>query len=282
MKTVGIAGLGLIGGSIARDLAREGTRVLGHDADPHTLRAALDTGAIVGSLGSDLAAVAEVDWLVVAVPVDRAASVLRAARPFLDHATLVTDVGSTKRSIVDAAVEIGIGARFVGSHPFTGSHNAGWNAAREGLFAGARVFLCPTAETDLAALGEAHALWTLCGAITEITTAAVHDRDLAWSSHLPQFMSSALALALTDAHIAYGDTGPAARDMLRLAASDTTLWTAIGLDNADNVTAALHRVEQLLSEIRTAIHTGDADRVAALLRTARSYHPDSGRTDLPA
>lgn len=271
MRSAGVIGLGLIGGSLARDLARSGVRVIGHDEDPATLRRALDSGVLAAPLGAGLDRVADVDCLVVAVPVDRAADVLRAAAPLLGRASLVTDVGSTKRSIVAAAIGLGIGEKFVGSHPFTGSHAAGWAAARDGLFAGARVFLCPTGESGQATIDQARSLWALCGATAEIIDAAEHDRLLAWSSHLPQFLSSALAIAMSDADVTYADAGPAAREMLRLAASDTRVWAAIGLDNADNLTAALLRCEQVLSSLRSAIDGSDGEPLSRLLRAANRF-----------
>jgi prephenate dehydrogenase len=257
-RTAGIVGLGLIGGSLARELDRHGITVLGHDADTGILSRATRDGVIAGRLGDGLERAAEVDWFIIAVPVDRAIDVLHAAAPHLHQATLVTDVGSTKRSIVEAAGALDLGARFIGSHPFAGSHESGWAASRTGLFAGARVFLCPTAACADSTVLEARTLWRMCAADTEIIDAASHDRRLAWTSHLPQFLSSCLALALLDAGVPFADTGPGARSMLRLAASDPHVWSAIGADNADNLDAALQQCELAIARLRSAL-AGYAD-----------------------
>lgn len=135
--SVAILGLGLIGGSLARDLAARGVRVLGWDRDEAVVRAAAEQG-IVEPLSDDAPEI-----VVFAVPVIAARELLGELRDELHGARLITDVGSTKRSIVKQAEALGLGARFVGSHPLAGDHRAGWNASRTGLFAGARVFLSP-------------------------------------------------------------------------------------------------------------------------------------------
>jgi prephenate dehydrogenase len=270
-RTAGIVGLGLIGGSVARDLARNGVRVLGHDDDDATLAAALESGVLDGALGERLEGINAVDWLVIAVPVNRAPDVLARAAPHLGRAALVTDVGSTKRSICAAAAKIGLGTVFVGSHPFAGDHRSGWPAGRAGLFERERVFLCDTGSSSEDALHAARTLWSLCGADCHLIDAADHDRLVAWTSHLPQILSYTLAAALAAGGIRSGDEGRGAHDMLRLAGSNPGLWAAIAADNADNIIPALHHCEQTLAALRTALGTTDVEEIGAVLDAAAAY-----------
>ncbi|MEX1182606.1 MAG: prephenate dehydrogenase/arogenate dehydrogenase family protein [Gemmatimonadota bacterium] len=270
-RVAAVVGLGLIGGSIARDLAARGLRVLGHDSNAAALGRAVEAGVVAGTLGDDLERIAGVDWLVLAAPVDAATVLLERVRPHLAGVRLVTDTGSTKRRIVAAAEALDMGATFVGSHPFTGDHRAGWDASRQGLFDDCRVFLCRTRDTTDAALGEAESLWSLCGARTRAIDAAAHDALLARTSHLPQVLSSALSAALAAADVPAGETGRGARGMLRLAGSDPAVWTPIALHNADNLAEALQSVEGALAALRGALETGDRAAVEAVFRAGAEY-----------
>jgi len=161
---VGIIGLGLTGGSLARDLAAADVPVLGYDHDHATLAAAADAGVVTSALDHSLRGLAAAGVLVIAVPVDATAGVLRRAAPHLAGVDLVTDVGSTKVGIAAAAEAAGLGDRFVGGHPLAGDDRTGWHASRSGLFLGARVFLCPGPESSSTAIERADRLWRLVGA----------------------------------------------------------------------------------------------------------------------
>lgn len=261
IRTVAIVGLGLIGGSLARDLAVRGSRVLGYDRDPGNLRAALGSGCVHAALDSTLEGVGEADVLILAVPVSAAPSVLTTAAPHLRDIRLVTDAGSTKQKIGEAAGALGIGGRFVGSHPLAGGHQAGWTASRTGFFEDARVFLCATASTNPEVLEFARELWISLGAHPEIIDAAAHDQQLAWTSHLPQVTSTALALALASAGIRPADPGPGGRDMTRLAGSSPEMWTDIARNNAEALSEAILSLEIKLGDMRAALATGDEQAI---------------------
>lgn len=260
-KTVAIVGLGLIGGSLARDLAARGVDVLGYDSDPATLQAALDAGVLSAALAPDLEGVEAAQVLVLAVPVGRAPGLLGAARHRLGHLRLITDVGSTKEGIVRAVEAAGLGPRFVGGHPLAGDQRAGWHASRTGLFREARVFLSPTTETAPEALDHAHALWRALGAVTEVIDASAHDRELAWTSHLPQALSTTLAHVLGAAAIGRDRLGPGGRDLTRLAGSDPSLWSEIALDNAAALGTAVRAFEETLRRFRVALERRDAGSI---------------------
>jgi len=268
---VAVAGLGLIGGSLARDLAARGVRVLGHDRDPEAVDAALAEGVVAAPLEKDFGGLEDADALVVAVPVRAAGAVLEAALPRLGSVPLVTDAGSTKRGIAAAAERLGLGDRFVGGHPLAGDHTSGWAASRRGLFEGARVYLCPSANASAAALALARELWTAAGGVVVEMDAGDHDRLLAWTSHLPQVASSALAATLAVQGIARSDLGRGGRDVTRLAGSSAEVWTDIALDNADFLLGGIDGMRARLDAIRDALAAGDRDRVREFFLTGRGF-----------
>lgn len=275
IRTVAVVGLGLIGGSLTRDLAARGVRILGWDANAEAVRAAVAEGIVHHPLRDDLADVDQADAVVLAVPVLAAPDVLRRLAPRLHGVRLITDAGSTKASIVRAAQELGIGARFVGSHPLAGDHRSGWDASREGLFDGARVFLCRAPATEADAMLLASELWTRVGARPEVMDADAHDVRLAWTSHLPQLVSTALALTLDQAGTPRADLGPGGRDVTRLAGSDPDVWIDIVIDNADALASALAMMAGRLAGLQRAVISGDRDDLRRLFDEARRWHqPD--------
>ena len=211
------------------------------------------------------------ELIVVAVPVDRARDVLERVAPHANDAALITDVGSTKAGIVAGASELGLGARFVGSHPMAGDHRSGWSASRTGLFAGARVYLCPSAEAPAPTVDAAAALWRDLGAIPASMRADEHDRHLAWTSHLPHIISTMLALTLSDGHVRRDDLGPGGRDMTRLAGSSPEMWTAITSENAEAIASALDAAQGRLAGFRDLLRSSDASELRERFVAARDW-----------
>jgi prephenate dehydrogenase len=271
IDSVAIIGLGLMGGSLARDLAARDVRVVGFDTNRDSLQAALEEGVIADALAEDLAGLENVAAVVLAVPVKSAATILWSCAPRVRDAVLVTDVGSVKRGIVTTAEKLGLGKRFVGAHPFTGDHRAGWSAARSNLYEGARVFLCPSAETAADALAAAQELWTTVGAVTTTMSAEEHDKQIAWTSHLAQITATALAHALDHEGILADDLGPGGRSATRLAASDADLWTDIALENGAALAPAIAELEKRLSLARAAIAAADAAAVREFFTTGATW-----------
>jgi prephenate dehydrogenase len=269
--TVAIVGLGLIGGSLARDLAAEGVGVLAHDCDLGAMEEAMRAGVVSAALPDDLAGVEAADALVIALPVDAVAAWLERHAPRISRIPLVMDTGSTKAGIVTAAEGVGIGARFVGAHPLAGDHRSGWEASRAGLFADAPVYLCPTAETGPDALGRARGLWERVGARIVEMDAGEHDRRLAWTSHLPQAVATVLARVLAEAGISPGELGPGGAGMVRLAESSPEMWSGIFEENAAEVGAALTRMEVALGALRDSVVRGDRAAFRKVLAAARNW-----------
>lgn len=269
-RTIAIVGLGVIGGSLARDLAARGARVMGYDRNPETVRRAVASGHVQVALDEGLTGSEAASWLIIAVPVDETARVLAAIAPSADNLSLITDVGSTKRRAVEAARELGL-SRFVGSHPLAGDHRSGWSASRAGLFAAATVFLCADVDTAPEAVEHAHALWEGVGARTTVCSATEHDERMAWVSHLPHMASFAMALAIGGQGLGYGDLGPGGRDAMRLAASSPGVWRAIAMENAGAIARSVGALEAELQQLREALERGDGDELETRLALAASW-----------
>jgi len=269
--SVAVIGLGLIGGSVARCLAARGIPILGYDSNPSHLDGAVSEGVVSRRLSPGLEDIGDAEAVVIAVYGDSVFDVLSRIEQHSTAARLITDVGSTKRSIVSAAVRLGLGPRFVGSHPFTGDHRSGWAASRMDLFEGATVYLCPAADTLPTTFALAKQLWMSLGAKPEVIDADAHDHLLAWSSHLPHLVSTALALALADAGITRRQLGRGGHDVTRLAAGSPKVWTAVALDNAPAIESAVSAVQRELELFREDLHRGDARGLSQRFAKARDW-----------
>lgn len=266
-----ILGLGLIGGSIARDLAVRNVRVWGFDSDVLTVNAARRARVISRVVDESLDQLREARTVILAVPVDAAADLLTRAAPFLGNATLITDVGSTKGTIVARAQALGLGAKFVGSHPLAGDHRSGWAASRRALFMRAKVFVCPTRTSLPATIKLAHAFWRSLGALPVDLTAKTHDAEVAYTSHLPHLLSAALARTLSRANHPRSALGAGGRDATRLASSSPEMWSAIVAANGPNLTRALDAYSKELRQLRKAASNGDAAAIHELFTATGAW-----------
>jgi prephenate dehydrogenase len=179
----------------------------------------------------------------------------------------VTDVGSTKRSVVRLAKQALPGhARFVGSHPMAGSEKRGIEFARTDLLAGALCILTPDEQTDPAAAAQVEAFWKALGMRITRLTPQDHDRRLADISHLPHAVAAALVLMQEEAslHLA----GKGFLDTTRIASGDGGLWRDIFLDNADNLREGIGRLSQTLNRLLELLDQNDAPAIAQWLDQA--------------
>jgi 3-phosphoshikimate 1-carboxyvinyltransferase len=266
-----VIGLGLIGGSIARELASRQVRVHGFDENSQELQGAVRAGAVHHVLDASLADIHGIPLVVIAVPVDAAIDVLARMARHASGAALITDVGSTKTGIVTAATRLDVGRVFVGSHPIAGDHRSGWAASRLGLFSGSRVYLCPASDASPATVDRAVAFWRELGADHRVLTADEHDRHVAWTSHLPHVVANAVALALAGSGVQRHELGPGGRDVTRLAGSSPEMWAAILRENGRAVDGALAAAEREIAGFRDAIGRGDADALRRRFADARDW-----------
>ena len=270
--TLGIIGLGAIGGSLARQAKRAGvSRVLAWSPLPAERAAAVQQGALDDAPATARDVARAVDLLVLAAPPAANLELLAALAPHLHAAALVTDVGSVKRGIVARAEALGLATRFAGSHPLAGTHRRGFEASRADLFTGAMVYVTPAAGGEGAAREIAHFWETVGGAHAVVVDAARHDAQLAVTSHVPQIVASLLGNYLARRAPAGAALGPGARDTTRLAASDAALWTEILLLNRDELLPALRALEEPLGEVERALEAGDVAALRAWLGRAAEW-----------
>lgn len=270
--TLGVIGLGAIGGSIALQAKRAGIAVvLGWSPEPAERATAAQQGALddAPSRAADVARAA--DLLVLAAPPAANLQLLEGLHALLSPAATVTDVGSVKRQIVARAEALGLGKRFAGGHPLAGTHAHGFAAARVDLFRDAVVYVTPTAEGEAPAREVAHFWADALGAHPVMIDAAGHDRQLAVTSHVPQVVASLLAQFLARAAPSGATLGPGARDTTRVAASEPALWSEILMMNREEVLPALRALEEPLGELERTLETGDARALAAWLGRASEW-----------
>jgi prephenate dehydrogenase len=270
--TIGIAGLGLMGGSLALGLAGKCARRIGWDVNPQAQQTALARGAIDESAGSLRELVDRAEAIVLAAPVRAILEMLRDLENMAPPAgamRILTDVGSTKQDIVLRMQHLGEGWDPIGAHPFCGREVSGIAHADGALFQRAVFFLCPLPATSARARGFAQEMVAALGAASLEMDVEMHDRLVAATSHLPYL--AAVALALTASHIpsAARAVGSGFRDTARLAGSSLEMMTDILATNRRPVLDALDAYMDQLKEIRDRLQAGDEIRLRALLEEGR-------------
>ncbi|MBU2641992.1 MAG: prephenate dehydrogenase/arogenate dehydrogenase family protein [Gammaproteobacteria bacterium] len=275
VDTLAIVGTGLIGGSFALALKQAGAvrRVLGVGRNPARLTIARELELIDGV--ADYAQAGQADCILLALPVGETEAVLRQLAPHLKSGAIITDAGSTKRNVVEAA-RAALGERFtdfVPGHPIAGSEQSGPGAARADLFQGKKVLLTPLAETRPDALETVKALWLATGAQVEMLDAAQHDRVFAAVSHLPHLAAFALVDELAQRED--GDTffrlaASGFRDFTRIAGSSPEMWRDIALANKQALLTELDAYLAALQTLRAAVSAEDAATLLEMFTRART------------
>jgi prephenate dehydrogenase len=268
---IAIVGVGLIGGSIGL-AARErlGAEVLGWSRSEATLARALERRALDRAAGSLAEAVADAEAVFVCAPVGALPAVITDALAAAPADCVVTDVGSTKRSVAEAVED----PRFVGGHPLAGAETAGVEHARSDLFQDATWYLTPTPGATGTLFERLHRLIRGLGAKPTTIDAATHDTMLAAVSHLPHVFANVLvsqaAQALAQESEQLPATGPSFRDATRVAGANSAIWTDIYLANRDALCGQLDEAIRRLSAVRASLTAGDGDAVSIWNDAARS------------
>jgi prephenate dehydrogenase len=287
LDRLSIIGVGLLGGSIGLALRSvlSDCEIVGYGHRSETLQRAQQIGAIDRGTTDLRAAVEGSDLVVLCTPVGLFGEILRGMGGGLKRGSWVTDVGSTKASVVRAAAEnLPEGVHFVGSHPMAGSEKRGVEFARADLFQNALCIMTPTERTDSGALEAVESFWRLLGMRTCRMSPEDHDRALAEVSHLPHAVAAAM-VGMQSAE-ALSLAGKGFLDTTRIAGGDGGLWRDIFLDNAANVRGALAELrgqlaafERLLDpargeELRQWLDAAAAKRQALLQEKLREVTPD--------
>lgn len=272
-----IIGVGLIGGSLARALRKAGVvnEIVGCGRNEGALRRAVEIG-VIDRYTLDMAqAVRGADMIVIAVPVGSMGEVFRTIVPVLDNQAVITDVGSTKGSVVEAALNAcgTVPINFVPGHPIAGTERSGVEASFAELYQRRRVILTPLPETNPEAVAKVHAMWQAAGAEVESMAVQHHDEILAATSHLPHILAFGLVDSLArmeDTREIFRYAAGGFRDFTRIASSDPQMWTDICLANRTALLQMLGHFAEDLAGINEAIDKGDGEHLLKVFRRAKA------------
>lgn len=274
-EQLGLIGCGLMGGSFALALKKAGLvkRVVGYSKSPSTTEKARQLGVIDVEAPSALLAVSGADLVLLAVPVAATEASFKAMKHLLNAKTLLMDVGSTKRDVVEAARRT-LGnhlGTFVPAHPIAGKELAGIEHADANLYTGKQVILTPIERTLTTQLRQAEAVWQALGCRVRQMSPQAHDSAYAVVSHLPHL----LAFAYMNGILGQGHSkdqlslaGPGFRDFTRIAASDPKVWRDIFSANKDELLVQSRLFREALLALEQAVANGQLDTLTDLIAQA--------------
>lgn len=267
LKTVGIIGLGIIGGSLAECIqTKTDIKVLGRDTDPDTMRAALGSGAVDGELTSDK--FKECEMVIIALYPVAAVKVLAEIAPMIRKGAVVIDCCGIKREICKLGAELArkYGFTFIGGHPMAGRECWGFESAKATLFDGASMIITPAPDENKVLVERVGDFFLDIGfgKITK-TTPDDHDRIIACTSQLAHVLSSSYIRSDTAAEHE-GLSAGSFRDMTRVAALNDVMWSEIFLLNKDYLLNEIDGLIAHLSEYRDAIAADDRTKIASMMR----------------
>lgn len=261
IKKLVIFGVGLIGGSLAMALRKAGycERIVGCSRSADNLQTAVDLGVIDDFTLDPVAAVQGADMIFLAVPIGAMRTVLEQIMPALEPDAVMTDGGSAKTAIVEAARDVlsdEAFAQFVPGHPIAGRERSGVEAALADLYAGRRVILTPLDNTSADAVNKVDAMWQATGAVVEQMPMALHDEVLAATSHLPHVLAfslvdTLLGLPQREEILRYAAGG--FKDFTRIASSDPVMWRDICLHNSAAILEMIAAIQANLGEFAVLI-----------------------------
>ncbi|MFM9878801.1 MAG: prephenate dehydrogenase [Burkholderiaceae bacterium] len=274
-EQLGLIGCGMMGGSFALAMKKAGlvNRVVGYSKSPSTTELARQLGVIDVVAPSALLAVSGADIVLLAVPVAATEATLKSIKHLVTRQMLVMDVGSTKRSVVDAARRIlreHVGS-FIPAHPIAGKEVSGVDHADASLYLGRPVILTPVDRTSQLHLQNATKLWTALGSQVIIMTPEQHDATFAAVSHLPHLIAFALMQCIANQeegkdHLALA--GPGFRDFTRIAASDPKVWRDIFIHNSEELLTQSRLFQQALQSLELIISSGNSDALETMIGQA--------------
>jgi prephenate dehydrogenase len=267
--TVGICGLGLIGGSLARAYSESGQRVYGYDRDGSVLPLAKLSGAACGELNENT--VGECDLIIIALYPEATVEYFKSIAPFVRKDAIVMDCCGVKEVVCSACFDIAkeYGITFVGGHPMAGKQYSGFGYSKGNLFSGAPMLIVPPCRDDIGLYEKIKELLSPLGlGRIRITSAEEHDRMIAFTSQLAHIVSNAYVKSPT-AQSHKGFSAGSYKDLTRVAWLNETMWSELFLDNADNVIFELDSIISSLEEYRDAIKNNDRETLTSLLKDGR-------------
>ncbi len=263
INEVTIIGVGLIGGSLGLVLREKkiAKKIIGVGRREESLKIAQEKRE-VDEITTDLTSgVKDADLVVIATPLELTVETFRKILPHLKKGCVVTDVGSVKGPILESINS----PFFIGGHPLAGSEKRGPQAARADLFRGATVVLTPVEKTDEKALALVKSMWQDLGAKVLFLDCEIHDRLVAFTSHLPHILAASLTnligeLAQEEERVLFL-MGEGFRDTTRIAASPPRIWKEISFANRKEISKAIKRFKEILSEMEEALSKEEGDNL---------------------
>lgn len=272
-RRVAIAGLGLMGGSLARALKDlpEPPHIRALSENAEDVQAGLEEGAVDEGTQDPESLLRDRDLVVYGTPLRATLDLLGRHRPVLEPEAVVTDLASLKVPILARAEDLGLQDRYVGSHPMVGGTGSGFGASCTDLFRGARVWVVPGSEGDSGITGRLMGFWKSLGARPQVVGAHEHDSSMVWVSHLPQLTGNALAMALEGAGVARSQLGSGGLDMTRLAGSPAEMWMELLQGAPADLSRALEALENAVEELRGMVDREDWEGVGDRMRKTRNW-----------
>ena len=274
---VGIVGLGLIGGSMAKSIKnRTAHTVYGADLNAETMTMARMCGAMDAPLTAEN--LPQCDLVLVAIRPGAAVEWVRQNAEHISKSAILVDLCGVKRTVVKAITPIAAehGFAYIGGHPMAGKERVGFTAATDDLYVGASMILTPDERTDMQLLETLKAFFLDLGfAGLTFSTPEEHDRIIAFTSQLAHITSSAYVKS-PEAQKRRGFSAGSFQDMTRVARLDEDMWTELFLDDADYLTGELEVLVGHLTEYLDALKARDADTLRALLRDGREKKATAG------
>ena len=272
-QQISIIGPGLLGASLALALKSLGLcqRIHVWSLRPETRAKALQTDWCDATFDHAPEACKGSELVIICTPVETIVPILKEIAPSFDKETLITDVGSTKKTICQEASSINGEFNFIGSHPMAGSEKTGMLYARADLFQGAACILTPSEDAQNAQIAQLHQLWESIGMHVVTTSPEKHDEIVAHISHLPHLLATSLCSYLHEKENGWNQlAGGGLRDTTRVASGDPDLWRQILEHNREDVLRAIDGFQGELQALKTSLLNKDsADLMARLDRGKR-------------
>ncbi|MEO0590698.1 MAG: prephenate/arogenate dehydrogenase family protein [Pseudomonadota bacterium] len=289
IERVAIIGLGLLGGSIGLAIAERAEDIVttGYDQDPSVRDAARTRGLVNVVCESAAEAVATADLVILCVPVGAMEEAARALAPHLPADAIISDVGSSKASVLTALQSALPGHTVIPAHPVAGTEQSGPEAGFATLFSGRWCIVTPPADAEPGAVEALSEFWGKLGARVELMDPDHHDLVLAVTSHIPHLIAFTIVGTASDLEqvtrsevIKYSAGG--FRDFTRIAASDPVMWRDVFLSNKGAVLEMLGRFSEDLTALQRAIRSGDGETLHDLFSRTRAIRReviDQGQDD---
>lgn len=275
MKNIGIIGLGLIGGSIAKALKRyDGYRIKAYNRSLRSIDEAIADGVIEDGSTTDLSILSDSDIIFVCTPVDLIPDYVEKLIPLIKKDCIITDVGSTKNNIYKEMLKFGDRINYIGGHPMAGSEQTSYKASKSYLLENAYYVITPSPTVDTKYVEELKALVELTGAVSIVVEPDRHDYAVAAISHVPHIIAAALVNTVkeldSDDKLMHLLAAGGFKDITRIASSSPEVWSSICHENKDCILKVLDGFKKSLNDFSEAISIG-SDTLNSRFDSAREY-----------